>query len=82
MACMSSNDEFPSGNFGDSSQLTNWVLYYVATCHMTPEVSNSIPVLLKDTDKHIKVADGNHVTKETCIFWGNKGNVKNKEITI
>ena len=27
MARMSGNDEFPSGNFGDSSQLTNWILY-------------------------------------------------------
>ena len=28
MARMSGNDEYPSGNFGDSSQLTNWVFYY------------------------------------------------------
>ena len=38
MACMSGNDECPSGNFGNSSQLTNWILYPGATCHMTPEV--------------------------------------------
>ena len=25
MARMSSNDECPNGNFGDSSQLTNWI---------------------------------------------------------
>ena len=34
MARMSDNEEFPSGNFCDNSQLTNWVLDYVATCHM------------------------------------------------
>ena len=38
MARMSNNDECPSGNFGDSSQLTNWILDYGATCHMKPEV--------------------------------------------
>ena len=43
MACMSDNDEFPSGNFGDSLQLTNWILDSRATCHMTPDVSNFIP---------------------------------------
>ena len=29
---------------------------------MTPEVLDSIPGSLKDTDKYIEVADGNHVT--------------------
>ena len=29
---------------------------------MTPEVSDFIPGLLEDTDKHIEVADGHHVT--------------------
>ena len=61
---MSVNDKFPSGNFGDSSQLTDWVLDYGATCHMTPEVSDFIPVSLEDTDKHIEVADGHHVTSK------------------
>ena len=36
MARMSSNDKCTSGNFGDSSQLTNWILGSGATCHMTP----------------------------------------------
>ena len=36
IARMSGNDKCPSGNFGDSSQLTNWILDYVSTCHMTP----------------------------------------------
>ena len=31
-------------------------------CHMILEVSCFIPGLLEDTDKHIEVADGNHVT--------------------
>ena len=29
---------------------------------MKPEVSDFIPGLLDDTDKHIEVADGHHVT--------------------
>ena len=62
MARMSSNDECSSENYGDSSQLTNWILDSGATCHMTPEVSDFIPGLLEDTDKYIEVADGHHVT--------------------
>ena len=38
MARMSSNDERSSENYGDSSQLTNWILDSGETCHMTPEV--------------------------------------------
>ena len=36
MARMSSNDEGSSENYGDSLQLTNWILDSGATCHMTP----------------------------------------------
>ena len=36
---MSVVDECPSGNFGDRSQLTNWILDSGGTCYMTPEVS-------------------------------------------
>ena len=43
MAGMSSNDEYSSGNYGDSSQLTNWILDSGATCHMTSEISYFIP---------------------------------------
>ena len=62
MARMSSNDKCPSETFGESSQLTNWILDYGATCHMTPEVSYLIPGSLEDTDKRIEVADRHHVT--------------------
>ena len=62
MARMSGNDECPTGDFGDSSQFTNWILDYGAMYHMTPEVSDFIPVSLENTDKHIEVADGHHVT--------------------
>ena len=64
MARMSNNDECPSGNFGDSLQLAYWILDSGATCHMTPDVSDFIPVSLEDTDKHIEVADGHHVTEK------------------
>ena len=43
MARMYGNEEFPSENFGDSSQFTNWILDYGATCHTKPEVSDFIP---------------------------------------
>ena len=43
MARMYGNDEYPSGNFCDSSQLTNWILEYGEMCHMKPEVSDFIP---------------------------------------
>ena len=59
---MSSDDEHNSGEYGDSSQLTNWILDSGATVHMTPEVTDLIPGSLEDTDKFIEVADGHHVT--------------------
>ena len=62
MTRMSGNDECLSGNFGDSSQFTNWILDYGATCHMTPQVSDFIQGSLEDTDKHIGVADRHHAT--------------------
>ena len=44
MARMSGNDECPSGNLGDSSQFTNWIMDYGATCHMKPELSDLLQV--------------------------------------
>ena len=72
MACMSGNDKYPSGNFGDSSKLTNWILYYGATCHMAPEVQDFIPVSLKDTDKHIEVVGGHQVMAKQKVEGTNK----------
>ena len=62
LARMSGNDECPSENFGDNSQFTNQILDSRATCHRMPEVSDFIPGSLEDTDKHIEVEDGHHVT--------------------
>ena len=64
MTHMSDNDKCSSRNFGDSSQLTNWILDPGETCDMTPQVSDFIPGLLEDTNKNIEVADGNHVTEK------------------
>ena len=64
MARMSSNDERSSENYGDSLQLTYWILDSGATCHMTPEVSDFVPGSLEDTDKYIEVADVHHVTSK------------------
>ena len=62
MARISNDDVSKNKDYGDSSQLTNWILDSGATCHMTPEVTDFIPVSLEDTDKFIEVADGHHVT--------------------
>ena len=67
MERMSGNDEISGRDFGDSSQLTNWILYSGETCHMTPQVLDFTPSWLEDTDKYIEVADGNYVTaKQKC----------------
>ena len=39
MARMSDNEESSSRDFGDGSQLTNWILDSGATCHITPQIS-------------------------------------------
>ena len=62
MERISDNDKCPGGNFGDSSQLTDQILDYIATFNMTPQVSDFIPGYLENTDKHIEVMDGHHVT--------------------
>ena len=62
MARMSSDDERKSVEYGDSSQLTNWILGSGAKCHMTPEVTDFITGSLEATDKSIEVTDGHHVT--------------------
>ena len=51
MERMSSNNERKIEKYGDSSQLTNWILDSGATCHMTPEVSDFIPGSFEYTDK-------------------------------
>ena len=58
---MSSDDKRESKDYGDSSQLINWIFDSGATCHITPEVTEFIPGSLEDTDKFIEVADGHHV---------------------
>ena len=62
MAQMSSDDERKSVKYGNSLQLTNWILDLGETHQMTPEVTDLIPVSLEDTDKYIEVADGHHVS--------------------
>ena len=61
MASIYGNAECPSGNFADSSQLTNWILNYGVMWHMTPDISDFITGSLEDTDKNIEFADGHHV---------------------
>ena len=38
MARMSTNAESPRIYYGDSSQLTNWILDSGVTCHITPDI--------------------------------------------
>ena len=61
MAHMSGNDESFSINYGDSFILTNWILYLVATFHMTPQDSDFLTGSLEDKDKYIEIADGGQV---------------------
>ena len=78
MARMYGNYKCSSGNFGDGSQLTYWILDSGATCHITPEVAHFIPGSLEDTDKHIEVVDGNHAAaKKRSVqinFFDDHGN--------
>ena len=67
MARMSGHYESPSKYFSDSSKLTNWVLDSGAMCHITQQVSDFIPGLLEDTEKHIEVSDGHHVTAKQKV---------------
>ena len=53
MAQMSNDDVSKNKDFGDSSQLTNWILDSGSTCHMTPEDTDFIPGSLEDTDTFI-----------------------------
>ena len=69
MARMSSDDERKSGEYGDSLQLSNWILDSGATCHMTPEVTDFIPGSLEDRDKFIEVADGHNVTVKKKVQY-------------
>ena len=61
MARMSNDGVSKNKDYGDSSQLTNWILNSGATCHMTPEVTDFIPGSLENADKFIEVTDGHHV---------------------
>ena len=67
MTRMSGNDESPSRDFGDSSQLTNWILDSGATFHMTPLVSYFIPGWLEYMDKYIEVLKEHHVMAKKKI---------------
>ena len=62
MACIFSNAEIHRRYFGDSSQLTNWILDSGEACHMTTEISDFMSGSSVETDKYIEVADGNFVT--------------------
>ena len=64
MACIYSNAEIPIRYFGDSSQLSNWIIDSGETCHMTPDILDFILGSLVETDKYIEVADENFVTAE------------------
>ena len=62
MVRMSSNIENPRSYFVDISQLINWIFDSGTTGYMTPEISDFVPDSLVETDKYIKVSDGNFVT--------------------
>ena len=72
MAHMYINSEIPRRYYGDSSQLTNWILDSGATFHMTPDIWYFIVGLLVETDEYIEVADGNFVTEKINRIISNK----------
>ena len=76
MACMSSNVESTRRNCGDISQLINSILDLGVTFHMIQEISDFVPGSLLETDKYIKVADGNFFTAKQT------GKVQIKCVTI
>ena len=61
LARMSSNIQSVKRDFGDSSQMTNWILDSCATCHMTPYISDFVQVSLLEMDKFIKCLEENFV---------------------
>ena len=67
MARMSGNDKSSSIYFGDSLQLTNWILDSGVMCHMKPQVSDFIPGSLEYMDKYIEVTDGHYVTAKKKV---------------
>ena len=50
MARMSKDDKRENKDYGDSSQLANWILDSGATCHISPEVTDFFSGSLEDTD--------------------------------
>ena len=68
MSRISHNVKCPGREFCDSLQATNWILDSGTTCHMIPQVSDFIPGLLDNTDKHIEVVDGHHVTRKKVKY--------------
>ena len=58
MTRMSTNAESTRRNYGDSLELTNWILDSGTTCCMTPDISDFIPGSLVETDKYIKLQMG------------------------
>ena len=59
-----SNIESPKRNYGDSSQLKNWILDLGLTCHMTPDISDFVQVSLVEMEKYLEVAAGNYTTSK------------------
>ena len=64
---MYSNAEIPRRDFGDSLQLSNWIIDSGATFHETPEILDFILGSLAETDKCIDVADRNFVTAKKQV---------------
>ena len=62
MSRVSYNTESNRRNYGDISQLTNWILDSGETCQMTPDISDFIPVSLAETHEYIKFAYGHFIT--------------------
>ena len=67
MARIYSNTESPRRDFGDRLQMTNWILDSGATCHMTPDISDFVPLSLVETDKYNEVAYVHYITAKQTV---------------
>ena len=58
-----------SRDLGDILKLTFLILDLGEMCHMTPQISDSIPCSLEYMDKYIEVTDVNYVMVENYSNW-------------
>ena len=72
MVCIYSNAKIYRRDFVNKLQLTNFILDSGMTCHMTPDISDFMPVSMVEMDKYIEFSDGHFVTAKKNRRSSNK----------